>query len=333
MVQAFSLQCRSYLVLMAMFLLLLLIHPAWAAENMNRYAPLKGDDTIQTLLAHPAFQGFSQHLLTRESDVANKSLSLKQIRSLLPYHGSVDVSTILSALNHMVDDAAAGKTLFYDVYTEQEKETDPSKITTGLFIFRGKANAPFALICPGGGFSYVGSVHEGFPYALELSKKGFNAFVLQYRVGKGGNIATHDLAAALSYIFAHAESLGVGTKGYSLWGSSAGARMVATIGTHGVAEFGGDKLPAPSAIIMAYTGHSDFSHSDPPTFVTASENDPIVSIATVERHVQAMKGVGIDVEYLKFQKAGHGFGLGVGTDAEGWIEHAIKFWRKHTVAD
>jgi hypothetical protein len=31
--------------------------------------------------------------------------------------------------------------------------------------------------------SCVGSVHEGFPYALEINKKGYNAFVLAYRSG------------------------------------------------------------------------------------------------------------------------------------------------------
>ena len=68
-----------------------------------------------------------------------------------------------------------------------------------MFFFRGKPGAPFAVISPGGGFSYVGSIHEGFPLAVALSQKGYNAFVLQYRVG-GETIACEDLAAALSYI-------------------------------------------------------------------------------------------------------------------------------------
>jgi hypothetical protein len=42
-----------------------------------------------------------------------------------------------------------------------------------------------------------------------------------------------------------------------------------------------------------------------------------------------MRNAGIEVEYRKYKNAGHGFGLGVGTDAEGWIEYAIQFWEKH----
>jgi hypothetical protein len=65
--------------------------------------------------------------------------------------------------------------------------------------------------------------------------------------------------------------LGVGTDDYSLWGSSAGARMAAAIGSHGVGNSGGDDLPKPSAVVMAYTAHSDHSSDEPPTFVAVGE--------------------------------------------------------------
>ena len=115
-------------------------------------------------------------------------------------------TTATSAINRMVDDAAGGKAVFHRFYTEAQLEEQPSRQRTGLFFFRGKPGAPFAVICPGGGFSYVGSVHEGFPYAAEISRRGYNAFVLRYRAGRGGAVATEDLAAALSFIFANASS-------------------------------------------------------------------------------------------------------------------------------
>jgi acetyl esterase/lipase len=247
----------------------------------------------------------------------------------MPYHGNVDTATVVNALNAMIDSASAGNTVFYDFYTEHQKLDDPSKSTTGLFFFRGKPGAPFAVICPGGGFSYVGSFQEGFPYAMELSQKGYNAFVLKYRVGGGGMPATQDLAAALSFLFTNAESFKVSRFGYSLWGSSAGARMVAYVGSYGTARFGGKQLPAPSAIVMAYTGHTEFTPNDPPTFATVSADDPIVRVSNVENRIAGMRDAGIDVEYHKYRNAGHGFGLGIGTDAQGWMEHAIRFWEKH----
>ena len=190
---------------------------------------------------------------------------------------------VVSALNRMVDDASLGRTIFYDIYTDAQKQAEPSRKDTGLFFFRGKPGAPFAIIAPGGGFEYVASLHEGFPYAVEISKRGYNAFVLKYRAGQGGAVATEDLAAAISYVFRNAGSLGVTTAGYSLWGSSAGARMVAAIGSHGTGRFGGSDLPKPSALVTLYTGHSDLASTEPPTFVAVGDADGIAPPSIMEK--------------------------------------------------
>ena len=195
-----------------------------------------------------------------------------------------------------------------------------------MFFFRGRPGAPFAVIAPGGGFSYVASVHEGFPYAAAISSKGYNAFVLRYRAGQGGTVATQDMAAAVSYILEHAATLGVSTTGYSLWGSSAGARMAASIGSHGLASYGGGDAPRPSTVVMVYTGHSDYASAEPPTFVVVGEEDGIAPPAAMKRRVEALRRSGTLVEYHEYTGVGHGFGLGVGTSAAGWVFDAIRFW-------
>ena len=141
--------------------------------------------------------------------------------------------------------------------------------------------------------------------------------------------ATEDLAAAISYIFKKAEMFEVSVKDYSLWGSSAGARMVGNIALNGTAGFGGHDLPKPRVVVIAYTGHTSFSENYPPVFITVSEDDRIVNVSVVDRRVENMRNAGIEVEYRKYKNAGHGFGLGVGTDAEGWIEYAVQFWENH----
>ena len=286
------------------------------------------DSRLRDLLAHPAFAGFGQLLLPWDNRTYDLNLPLSDLASLLPYHSHVDPATAVSALNRMADDAAQGKTVFYDFYSAAQKREQPAKGNTGLFFYRGKPGAPFAVIAPGGGFSYVGSVHEGFPYAEEISRNGYNAFVLRYRAGFGGTVATEDLAAAIGYIFRNAEALGVATRDYSLWGSSAGARMAAAVGSHGTAAFGGDDLPKPAIVVMAYTGHSDVSMDEPPTYVVVGENDGIAPPAVMERRIDALRKAGTEVEYRKFKDVGHGFGVGTGTRAEGWISDAIRFWRR-----
>ena len=298
------------------------------AGNAATGGHLRVSDSIGDVLAHPAFAGFGRLLLPWDDRRYDTAMPLSNVGSLLPYHTHVDPALVVSSLNRMIDDANAGRTVFYDIYTDAEMNADPSRRNTGLFFLRGKPGAPFAVIAPGGGFAYVGSLHEGFPYAVHISNRGYNAFVLKYRVRLGGSVATEDLAAALSFIVRNAGALGVATTDYSLWGSSAGARMAAAIGSYGTGRYGGLNLPRPSALVLLYTGHSDLASAEPPTFVAVGERDGIAPPAMMERRVAALRRQGTEVEYRKYRSLGHGFGLGVGTNAEGWIEDAIGFWAK-----
>ncbi|HEV8716939.1 MAG TPA: alpha/beta hydrolase [Candidatus Binatia bacterium] len=286
------------------------------------------EDTIGVLLGHPAFAGFAHLLLPWDDRSYDKSMRLRDIGSLLPYHTHVEPAVVVGALNRIIDDVNAGNAVFYDFYTQAQKQGDPSKANTGLFFFRGRPGAPFAIISPGGGFAYVGAVHEGFPCAEDIRSKGYNAFVLRYRAGYGGGVSTQDLAAAISYVFRNADKLGISTEGYALWGSSAGARMAAAIGSHGVTTYGGEDLPKPSAIIMAYTGHSDYSADEPPTFVVVGEQDLIAPPTAMKRRAEALRRAGTPVEFHEYEGLGHGFGTGAGTRAAGWIDKAIEFWRR-----
>ncbi|HEY0172227.1 MAG TPA: alpha/beta hydrolase [Pyrinomonadaceae bacterium] len=295
------------------------------AQTKNGY--LTTEHSVRDVVNHTAFKGFGELMLPWEDNSRYFDTRLAQVGSLMPYHGNVDADVVVGALNHLIDEADAGRTVFYDFYTERQKQEDPTKKYTGLFFYRGKPGAPFAVVSPGGGFSYVGSLHEGFPLAREISKRGLNAFVIRYRVGE--QRATEDLAAATAYVIRNAGALGVGTRGYSLWGGSAGARMVGNIALRGASAYGGGDLPKPAAVVIAYTGQSTYSSEFPPTFMTVSADDRIANVATVERRVENLSNAGVEVEYRRYRNAGHGFGLGVGTDAEGWVGHVVDFWEKH----
>ena len=299
-----------------------------AATHVAPGAHLRADDTVQDLLDHPALTGFARLLLPWDDSAYEGRLPLRDLGTLLPYHSHVDPASVVGGLNALIDEAQGGRSVFYDIYTAQQKAEDPAKASTGLFFLRGRPGAPFAVIAPGGGFSYVGSIHEGFPYAVAIRDRGYNAFVLKYRVGSGGAPATRDLAAAVSTVFRNAATLGLGTEGYSLWGSSAGARMAAAIGSHGTARFGGDDLPKPAAVVMAYTGHSEVAAHEPPTFVVVGEHDGIASPSVMQRRAAAVRATGAEVEFHRYPGLGHGFGPGIGTSAQGWLGRAVGFWEK-----
>jgi acetyl esterase/lipase len=285
-------------------------------------------DRIGDVLRHPAFQGYASLLLPWDDRSYDEGMRLSEIDSLLPYHSHVEPRVVVDGLNRIIDDVSAGRQVFHAFYTEEQQRRDPTRRHAGLFFFRGKPGAPFAIVSPGGGFAYVGSVHEGFPYAAAINDAGYNAFVLKYRAGLGGSAATEDLAAALSFIMRNADTLNVGRRSYSLWGSSAGARMAAAIGSHGAARFGGDDVARPAAVIMAYTGHSDSAKSEPPTFVVVGENDTIAPPSAMARRVAVLRAAGTPTEFHRYPNVGHGFGPGIGTSAEGWLGHAVRFWER-----
>lgn len=273
--------------------------------------------TIRDVLDHPAFEGFSRYILPLEWGY-DEDMPLGRVAGLLPYHNYVNADSVVSCINSMIDSVAAGRRIYYPL----------GRADAGLFFFRGRPGAPFAVVCPGGGFSYVGSVHEGFPHALALSRMGYNAFVIQYRTGSA-LAACEDLAAGIEYIFSHRDELQVGTGGYSVWGSSAGARMAAYIGSYGTATFGADSLPRPSTVVMAYTGHSEYTRHDPPTYSVAGTADGIADYRVMRRRTEALQAAGIPAEIRVFSGLRHGFGLGTGTAAEGWIDDAARFWEEH----
>lgn len=279
--------------------------------------------TIADVINEPVFGDYGR-LIFPVDDWYYSGNTLGELQ--LTWYNNIDQDKTVEIANYMRDHATNGDTIFYDIYTEEEKEKDPAKEDTGLFFFKGNPGERFAVCNAGGGFAYVGAMQDSFPHALELSKQGYNAFALIYR--PGAQTACEDLARAVQFIFEHAKELEVNTDGYSLWGGSAGARMAAWVGSYGTAAFGAKDLPQPAAVIMQYTGLSEYSADDPATFVTVGKNDGIADWRVMKQRLDGMSALGIDTEFHSYPGLSYGFGLGTGTAAEGWIDQAIAFWQK-----
>ena len=240
----------------------------------------------------------------------------------LTWYSNIKPVRTVEIVNYMLSQVKQGNKIFYSIYPED----DPRAKSTGLFFFRGKAGARFAVCNAGGGFAYVGAMHDSFPHALELSKKGYNAFALIYR--PGAETACEDLARAIAFIHENAKELEVDVKNYSLWGGSAGARMAAWLGTYGTRAFGEKEYSRPAAVIMQYTGLSEVTGSEPPTYNCVGTNDGIANYRTMQNRINKIKANGTDAMSEIFKGLPHGFGLGEGTIAEGWLDRAVDFWTR-----
>jgi len=280
--------------------------------------------TFSEVINDPAFGSFGRLLFP----VQREHLFGSTLGDLnMTFYNYVDPDDTVASINYLKAAADKGETIFYDIYTDEEKNLDLEKKDTGLFFFKGEPGKTFAVTCAGGGFEFVGAIHASFPLSVELSKKGYNTFALIYR--PDAYKSCEDLARAIEFIFDHAEELEVDTKGYSVWGESAGARMAAYIGSRGTESFGAKALPKPDAVIMQYTGHREFTKNDPPTYMNAGSNDIWHLDLAMEARYNAMKEAGIPVEFKRFEGLPHGYALGRGTAAEGWENDAVAFWEAH----
>lgn len=257
----------------------------------------------------------------------NEDLELQDVGEILTWYNNVNPDRTVEIANYLKDQVESGEQIFYDIYTDEEKAEDPDKENTGLFFFRGEPGAKTAVINAGGGFVYVAAMHDSFPHAMELSKKGYNAFALIYR--PGADTACEDLARAIAFLHENADELQIDMTDYSLWGGSAGARMAAWLGSYGTAAFGEEEYPAPAAVIMEYTGLSDVTGNEPPTYACVGTNDGIASYRSMEDYISRIQENGTDAEIQVFDGLRHGFGLGEGTVAEGWIDEAVSFWERN----
>ncbi len=294
-----------------------------APSVQTGYEAYTADTPIEEVINDPVFGDYGR-LIFPVDDWYYSGDTLGELS--LTWYNNIDPDKTVEIANYFHDQAAAGETVFYDIYTDEEKAADPEKEDTGLFFFRGEEGARFAICNAGGGFAYVGAMQDSFPHALELSKRGYNAFALIYR--PGAQTACEDLARAISFVFENADELGVDTDCYSLWGGSAGGRMAAWLGSYGPAAFGGDELPRPGAVIMQYTGHTDYTEDDPPTFACVGERDGIASWRTMQSRIDNLRALGIPTEFHHYPGLSHGFGLGTGTVAEGWLDQAVAFWEE-----
>ena len=233
--------------------------------------PFTADTPVEAVLQDGAFGDYGRLLFPVDTGYWSGD-TLGELQ--LTWYNNIDPEETVEIVNTLWQRAEAGETVFYDIYTEAEKAQDPDKADTGLFFFKGEAGAPFAVCNAGGGFAYVGAMQDSFPHALELSKRGYNAFALIYRPG----------------------------------------------------AFGEEDLPQPAAVVLQYTGHAEYTPEDPPTFACVGESDWIANWRTMERRLQALQDLGIPTEFHHYPGLPHGFGLGTGTVAEGWLDEAVAFW-------
>jgi acetyl esterase/lipase len=125
----------------------------------------------------------------------------------------------------------------YEVVAQSNVEYaqhDGTKLVGDLYQPKGLAKAPAIIAVHGGGWqngSRAGYRHWG-PF---LARNGYVVLSIDYRLGKAGTYpgSVYDVRAAIQFVRAKAESLGVDADRSGLMGDSAGSHLVALVGLAG----------------------------------------------------------------------------------------------------
>ena len=110
---------------------------------------------VQDVISNPVFEGCGRLIFPVDRQISD-DLTLENVEDILIWYNDVNPDKTVEIVNYLGEQAAAGNQIFYDIYTEEEKEEDPEKEDTGLFFFRGEPGGKVAICNAGGGFVYVG---------------------------------------------------------------------------------------------------------------------------------------------------------------------------------
>jgi len=253
--------------------------------------------------------------------------------------------------------------------TETGNENSAGDVPT-LTVYRpapGKANGAALVVCPGGGYGFLATEHEGKDVAAWAQSLGMTAFVLKYRLGPRYQHPRmlEDAQRAIRTVRARASEWELDPKRVAILGFSAGGHLASTAATH----FDAGKPDAsdpidrqscrPDLAILVYPvialatpyGHSgslknllgpspskelvenlsnerQVTKDTPPTFLAHTDADKGVPAENSILFALALRKAKVPVELHLFEKGQHGLGLGTGWTGKIAPDAAFQAWPK-----
>ena len=99
----------------------------------------------------------------------------------------------------------------------------------------------------------------------------------------------------------------------------------AALGRFFLAAIGGSNYTKEG--LRRYSGEYLVDADYPPCYFVHAKDDVLVPFETAIVWERALQAQGIDYRAHYTETGGHGFALGLATEAEGWLEKAIAFWQ------
>ncbi|MDD2436967.1 MAG: alpha/beta hydrolase [Massilibacteroides sp.] len=193
------------------------------------------------------------------------------------------------------------------------------------------------VICPGGGYAGLASMHEGTMFAQWLNEQGIAAFVLKYRMpNKHKNVPLEDAWQAIRHVREHASEYQIQVNKIGIAGFSAGGHLASTASTHfapsgtstrpdfsilfypvitmDITTHGGSRMnllgdnPSLSDLYL-FSNEKQVNNTTPPAILLLSDDDKVVLPENSTHYYNALKANDIKATMYIFSEGGHGWGL------------------------
>ncbi|APZ46064.1 beta-galactosidase [Polaribacter reichenbachii] len=249
-----------------------------------------------------------------------------------------------------------------------KKVTDP---TLQVFLVDNtNNNNTGVIIFPGGGYSVLSHIKEGYKIAKWFNSIGISAFVLHYRlpsdlIMQDKSIGPlQDAQEAIRKVRRNAKKWNLDPNKIGVIGFSAGGHLASTISTHykdsvykndaisakpdfslliypvismekGITHQGSkNKLLGnnPSkALIEKYSNEKHITKETPPTFLVHATNDKSVLVENSIQYYLKLKENNVSAEMHLYQDGGHGFGLGKKGTHTNWPNEVENWLREKSL--
>ena len=266
---------------------------------------------------------------------------------------------IANGLNYLAKKISSGQTEQFFLYREYP---DEQMKEVNLIWVKPENPSPqkkAALLVSGGGYQAISTMVDGLPCVRHFSERGYQVFLLTYRIGDNKVLprSLEDMATAIRFMTENSDRLAVDMSTLVIAGYSAGANLVAAwqLPEVGYRAFG---LAAPKCAVLVYgvfdmedelqhkalpdmrrfmlgddftsecrKYNATFAADEgfPPTYLICGAADGLVSPMNSRLLKARLDQAGVRSVLEIVPGTDHGFGDGTGTKAAGWLDRASSF--------
>lgn len=215
-----------------------------------------------------------------------------------------------------------------------------------FYLPEGNGPFPVVIFIHGGGWSKGDKSENSEVYIPKLLENGIAVAPINYRLAREGKFPAmiEDAACAVRFLRSEANYFNIDPDNIGVFGGSAGGHLASLLGTMDDGDFLGDgfyseysnrvkavgdlygpidltiEQPGVTSQILknvfGETTFSDMGFASPINYVSADDpafiifhgvDDEIIPISQSEAFYQALSSVGVSVEFIKVQSAGHAF--------------------------